>query len=151
MAAISSIIAAVGALGSLAAGVSQFAGKKSSTPSFTPASAPVPAGPPPDLTADELKSKAPGALPSAPNFLQFGSGMTNQQKRAQIATFGTQGSDSRYSDPATADYYKNLVSYDYAQPNFNILPAERSYAENVLGAKPRADTSESFLSAILRG
>lgn len=149
MAALTSIIAAVAALGSLAAGASQFVGRKSSGPEIAPA--PVPAGPPSDLSADELKGRSPTAPPVAPNFLQFGSGMTNQQKRAQIATFGSQGSDSRFTDPATRDYYKKLVNYDYAQPGFNILPVERQFASNVLGAKPRADSAESFLSAILRG
>lgn len=150
MAALSSIIGIVGALGSLAAGASQMFGSKgSSAPSVAPA--PVPAGPPADLTGDELRGRAGGALPVAPNFLQFGSGMTNQQKRAQIATFGTQGGDSRYSDPAAQDFWKKTVLQDYGKPGFNILPTERMYAENVLGAKPRGDSTESFLSAILRG
>lgn len=149
MAAITSIISAVAALGSLAAGASQmFGGSKSSSPQIAPA--PAPAGPPPDLTGDEIRSQGTGVT-TAPNFLQFGSGMTNQQKRAQIATFGSQGSDSRYTDPATRDYYKKLVAQDYGQPGFNLLPTERQYAENVMGVKPRADTTESFLSAILRG
>lgn len=150
MAAISTIISAVAALGSLAAGASQvFGGKGDSSPQIAPA--PVPAGPPADLTEGDIRSRAAGGPPVAPNFLQFGSGMTNQQKRSQIATFGTQGGDSRYSDPATRDYWKKLVTQDYGQPGFNILPTERMYAENVLGAKPRSDSTESFLSAILRG
>lgn len=150
MAALSTIIGAVAALGSLAAGGSQlFGGSKRNTPDIAPA--PVPAGPPADLTADELKGRAGSTVATAPNFLRFGSGMTNQQKRAQIATFGTQGGDSRYSDPATRDYWKKLVTQDYGQPGFSVLPTERMYAENVLGAKPRGDSTESFLSAILRG
>jgi hypothetical protein len=78
--------------------------------------------------------------------------MTNLQKRAAIATYGTQGSDSRYTDPATRDYYKNLLLTDYdPAKGLNLLPVERQYGSNVLGATPRGDSTESFLSAILRG
>lgn len=148
---IETIIGIVGALGSLAGGVKGIvdSSNRGGTPTIAPA--PVPTGPPADLTADELKGRAGSTVATAPNFLRFGSGMTNQQKRAQIATFGTQGGDSRYSDPATRDYWKKLVTQDYGQPGFSVLPTERMYAENVLGAKPRGDSTESFLSAILRG
>lgn len=152
MAGITAIISAVAALGSLAASASQvFGNRKPNTPAI--ASAPLPSGPAPDLSSADLAAKK-GAPPTAPNFLQFGTGMTNQQKRAQIATFGTQGSDSRYTDPATRSYYQNLLLSDYDPASGlsgGVLPAERMYAENVLGVKPRGDSAESFLSAILRG
>ena len=149
---IETIIGIVGALGSLAGGArGLFGNHKQNTVDVAPA--PVPAGPPADLTADQIAAQK-GALPTAPNFLQFGTGMTNQQKRAQIATLGTQGNDSRWADPATKEFYKKLLVADYDPTkglSGGVLPVEKQYAENVLGVKPRADTTESLLSAILRG
>lgn len=150
---IETIIAAVAALGSLAGGAKSLFDRGGKQQIAAPAPAPVPAGPPADLTADQIAAQR-GGVPTAPNFLRFGTGMTNQQKRAQIATLGTQGNDSRWADPATKDYYKKLLVSDYDPAKGlagGILPVERQYAENVLGAKPRADTTESILSAILRG
>lgn len=149
---IETIIGIVGALGSLAGGArGLFGNHKQNTVDVAPA--PVPAGPPADLTADQIAARK-GGLPTAPNFLQFGTGMTNQQKRAQIATLGTQGNDSRWTDPAAKDLYKNLVLADYDPTKGlagGVLPVERQYIEQKIGAKPRADTTESIISALLRG
>lgn len=152
---IETIIAAVGALGSLAGGLKSagvFGGNKSPA-APAPVAAPVPAGPPEDLKPDQLTSQKPSSV-NAPGFLRFSPGMTNLQRRAQIATYGTQSGDSRYSDPDTKSYYKNLLLSDYDPTNGlpgGILPIEKQYASNVLGASPRNDSTESFLSAILRG
>jgi|CXWL01.1.fsa_nt_gi hypothetical protein len=117
------------------------------------AAAPVPAGPAADLTASGIAGQKPSSL-NEPGFLRFSPGMTSLQKRAQIATYGTQSGDSRFSDPATKDYYKNLLlsEYDPAKglPG-GVLPIEKQFASNVFGVQPRADSTESFLSALLRG
>lgn len=153
MAAISTIagvVAALAAAASSAYSISQ-SGKSSKAPDIAPA--PVPAGPAADLTAEGLAGKKPSSI-NEPGFLRFSPGMTSLQKRAQIATYGTQSGDSRFSDPATKDYYKNLLlsEYDPAKglPG-GVLPIEKQFASNVFGVQPRADSTESFLSALLRG
>lgn len=149
---IETIIAAVAAAGSLASGAkAMFSGDKSQTPQI--AAAPVPAGPPADLTSDALAGMKPSSV-NEPGYLRFSPGMTNLQKRAQIATFGTQSGDSRFSDPDTKAYYKNLLLSDYDPTKGiagGILPIERQYASNVLGQQPKNDSFEAFLSAINRG
>lgn len=154
MAAVSTIIAAIAAaatIGSSAYGLSQSGKSNSAAPQIAPA--PVPAGPPADLDAAGLAGRKPSSL-NEPGFLRFSPGMTSLQKRAQIATFGTQSGDSKYSDPATKDYYKNQLLMDYdpvkGLPG-GILPVERQYVENVFGVKPRNDSLESLISAMMRG
>lgn len=151
---IETIIAAVAAVGSLAGGLKSagvFGGDKSPAPTIT--AAPSPAGPAADLTSGALAGMRPSSV-NEPGFLRFPSGMTSLQKRAQIATYGTQSGDSRYTDPAAKQYLKDeyLNTYDPVKglPG-GILPVERQYASNVFGVQPRNDSTESFLSAILRG
>lgn len=154
MAAVTSIIAALGALGSLAGGLSSagvFGGNKSSS-APAPAPAPVPAGPPADLTADALAGQKPSSI-NEPGFLRFSPGMTSLQKRANFATMATQGSGPG-RDPDAMKWYKDAVLSDYDPAKGvagGILPIERQLATNVFGVQPRNDSAESFLSALLRG
>lgn len=150
---IETFIAAIAAAGSLAGSAKSIFGGNKAPASPPIAAAPVPAGPPADLTSDALNGMKPGSV-NEPGFLRFSPGMTNIQKRAQIATFGTQSGDSRFSDPDTKAYYKNLLLSDYDPTKGiagGVLPIERQYASNVLGQTPKNDSFESFLSAIQRG
>lgn len=151
MAALTSIAAAIAAAATLAGTVKGFTSSKSKTPTITPPS--VPPGPAADLTKEGILGQRPGSAPAAPNFLSFSPDMTNLQKRAAIATFGSQGNDGKYADSATKDYYKNLLLSDYGDKGLagGALPVEYQYATNVLGVKPRENTAESLISAILRG
>ena len=153
MAAVTSIIGAIAALGSLAAAGNQIFGgssKGQSAPQIAPA--PVPKGPPADLTGAGLAGMKPGSV-NEPGFLRFSPSMTNLQKRAAFATMATQGSGPG-RDPDALGWYKNSVLSDYdpvkGLPG-GVLPVERQLAENVFGVKPRNDSVESFLSAIVRG
>lgn len=125
-----------------------------------PQAPPVPPGPPEDMMS--FGDVRPGALPDAPNFLRQGSGglspeMNPQQQRATIATRGVGGESSAYRDPATLDYYKNLALYTLTEPGGGVpeglspLPIERQFVNQVIGEPARTDTTESFLSALLRG
>lgn len=157
------IITAVSSIASALSGVAGAFGQKQpkgpkAPPSPEPTAPPVPAGPAPDLMQFGMR---PGALPEAPNFLKQGSGgissqMTPQQQRSSIATRGVSGESSAYRDPATLDYYKNLALYTLTDPTgsaagFEPLPIERQFVSQVLGEPPRTGSTESFLSALLRG
>ncbi len=110
-----------------------------------------PKGPPADLT----KFQRPLQPMEAPAFLEMSGQMSPLQQRSQIATYGSSADDSRYRDPATLDYYRSLVLSDLVgsgggvNPGAEPLPIERQFVTN-LGQTPRADTTESFLSALLR-
>lgn len=119
-----------------------------------PAPAPVagPPGPPPDQTS----FSRPAGM-DAPTFLGMSSQMTPLQQRSAITTRAVSGDESAYRDPATNEYYKNLVLRDVVgdngavKPGAEILPSERQYLASVVGRQPNTDTTESFLSALLRG
>lgn len=78
-------------------------------------------------------------LGPAPSRLGFGSGLTEQQQRAQIATMGTQGSDSAYRDTEATDFYKELLKRALIKPSGdfesldNLLPVEDQYLKQTLG------------------
>ena len=150
---IATAIAAITALGSLAAAGNQiFGGSRGSSPAPQIAPAPVPKGPPADLTGAGLAGMKPGSV-NEPGFLRFSPSMTNLQKRAAFATMATQGTGPG-RDPDALGWYKNLALSDYdpvkGLPG-GVLPIERQLAENVFGVKPKNDSVESFLSAIVRG
>lgn len=147
---IETIIAGIAAAASLAGGVKGLVGSGGpKAPAIAPPA--VPAGPAPDLTSQGILGQKPAAAPTAPAWLGISNQMTPLQRRAKIATLGSQGSDARYADSAAKDYYKNLLLTDYTGPGYNVLPQEFQYAENVLGVKPRERTAESLISAIMRG
>lgn len=151
MAAITSIIAGITAAASLATGIKGIVssgGSKSSAPA--PVAAPLPPGPPADLTKDGILGQPSAPNLAAPRWAGISDNMTGLQKRAKIATYGTSG-DSRYADSSIRDLYKNLALSDYKAGSYNPIDAEYQYAENVLGQKPRERTAESLISAILRG
>lgn len=118
-----------------------------------PQPAPVagPPGPPPDQTS----FSRPAGM-DAPAFLGMNSQMTPIQQRASIATRAVSGDESAFRDPATQEYYKNLVLRDVVgdggtvRPGASILPSEKQYLSSVMGRQPNTDTPESFLSALLR-
>src|SRR3990167_5814967 len=105
-----------------------------------PAPAPVagPPGPSPDMTSF---SRPTGM--DAPAFLGMSSQMTPIQQRSSIATKGTSGEESAFRDPATQEYYKNLVLRDVVgdggtvRPGASILPIERQYLSSVYGREPQ--------------
>jgi len=153
---IETIIAAVAAAGSLFGGLrgaGVFGGNNSpAAPTITPPAAPP--GPAADLSPDAIAAKRPAAAPAPPSWLGIDPNMTPLQQRAKIATLGTNSNDSRYTDSATRDYYKNLLLTSYNPQSGlpgGVLPQESQYASNVLGAQPRQQTAESLISAILRG
>lgn len=156
------IITAISSIASALSGVAGAFGQKDpKAPKLPEAAAPpVPAGPPPDMMS--FGGVRPGELMDAPNFLMQGSGglnpqMTPQQQRAAIATRGVAGESSAYRDPATLDYYKNLALHSLTDPSGSVpegikpLPIEEQFVSQVLGEPPRAGSTESFLSALIRG
>ena len=115
---------------------------------------PVPSGK--ATEPDKTEFDVPGAI-DAPGFLQLGSSMTPIQQRSKIATYGVSGDAGAYRDPATIEFYKNLVTRDLVDPSTRkvragaqVLPVERQFVTDVLGQSPRADTADSFLSALYR-
>ena len=117
---------------------------------------------PPKLAPDisNFRGVRPGQPPSGPAFLMgqggLSSGMTDLQRRANVATQATQGESSAYRDPATLDYYRNLALHSLTDPRGNVLaearvlPIERQYLTDILGQQPRDESVASFLSALLR-
>jgi len=89
----------------------------------------------------------------APPFLGMHPAMTNLQRRANIATFATQGMDSRYRDNDTLDYWRNLIQRDLISDagdlaEFgNVLPVELQMIEQFMG-KGRPSSTQSLLEAI---
>lgn len=86
-------------------------------------------------------------------------GMTPQQQRARIATFGVQGGQtgSTYSSDQAQQYYKNLVLQDLVgegggaiKPDQSFLPIEKQYISQTLGKQTYDDSTGSFLDALLR-
>jgi hypothetical protein len=87
-----------------------------------------------------------------PTFLNFHPAMSNLQRRAQIATFATQGMDNRYRDNDTKDYWRNLIERalitdtgDLAEFG-NVLPIELNYLNQIWGKTP--SNTQSLLEAI---
>lgn len=86
---------------------------------------------------------APGSRPEpgeAPEFLEFDPNMTDIQRRTAIATHALSGSDSRYRQPATQEYWKNLLgssligeSGELNPYQSTVLPIESQYMSQVLG------------------
>ena len=117
---------------------------------------------PPKLSPDisNFRGVRPGQPPSGPAFLMgeggLSSGMTDLQRRANVATRATQGEASGYRDPATLEYYRNLALHSLTDPrgdvlaNARVLPIERQYLTDILGQQPRNESVASFLSALLR-
>ena len=97
-------------------------------------------------------------LDGAPNYLMTSGGlnsaMTPVQQRAQIATQGTSGEASAYRDPEVIDYYRRLavnsLTDKSGRASGDVLPIEREYLQHVLGQVPRNESTQSFLSALLR-
>lgn len=150
---IETVIAAVAAAAALAQAGASLAGSQRGPSGELPPIAPpaAPPGPAKDLDRGQILGQTPGQLNlAAPNWAGINDDMTSLQKRSKIAAFGTSG-DSRYADSSIRDLYKNLALADYKAGSYNPLDVEYQYAENVLGAKPRARTAESLISAILRG
>ena len=151
MAAISTIIAGIAAAAALSqAGKSIYdSGQKKSSGA---APTPLPAGPAPDKTTAELAGMRGGAEPAAPGFLQFSSSMTPLQKRAALATFGSDRGGA-YTSPESLKYYKELLPYslydESGKSTGSLLPVEKNFIENTLGRKPQGSTDESFLSALM--
>ena len=113
----------------------------------------VPTGP--ATLADVSQFDRP--LPTdAPAFLQLGGGegLSNLQQRSAIATGGVSSEDPRFRDPATKEFYQNLVFRSLVGESGAAtgapLPIEKQYLRDVFGVTPLASTTESFLSAFAR-
>ena len=147
-------ITAIAAFASLASTIGGFTKRGGRSSGGMPAgqAPPVPAGPPADLTTFQR----PSSLEPAPNFLQLVAGMSPLQQRSKIATYGTSGENSAFRDPATVSYYRNLVLTDLVgpegtvKPGASYLPVEKQYLTEALGQPPRNESTESFLSALMR-
>ncbi len=156
MAAFSTVAAVVGAISAVASTVHGITSKPKGGGQLQLPSPNAPAGPPPP-TPDQSTFDRPGELPNAPSFLQFSSGMTPLQQRASLATGAVSGENAGFRDEAARNYYRDLVLFDTVgeggtpKGGSNILPIERQFATEVLGEAPYTDSTESFLSAIMRG
>ena len=145
--AVGSLLGGAGSLGSIFGG-----GGRQNTPEPAPVQGPPATG----AAAPDQTSFVRPAGAAAPSFLGLSSQMTPVQQRAAIATGAVGGQQSSFRDPATAAYYKNLVLNDLVgegggvKPGAQILPVEQQYVSQVLNQQPRADTPESFLSAVMR-
>ena len=71
-------------------------------------------------------------------------GMTDLQKRAQIATGGTQGNSGQFRTPEAMRFYGNLIARALigdnnavAQQSPNLLPVEDTYLKQVSGVTPQ--------------
>jgi hypothetical protein len=134
---------------------------------------PVPSGPAtqPDLT-NFKGQRGIDPLPT-PSGVSFGSGVSDVQKRSQLATQGVAGDSGIYRTPEVKSFYKDFAgdSGIYRTPEVKSfykdlairsltdqggnaiadpLPIERQFARDVFGAEPRTGSSSSFLSALLR-
>lgn len=148
------VISAIGSLLGGAGAVGSIFGGHGRAPS--PEAAPVQGPPATGAAAPDQTSFVRPAGAAAPTFLGLSSQMTPIQQRAAIATGAVGGQQSSFRDPAAAAYYKNLVLNDLVgqggavKPGAQILPVERQYVSQVLNQQPRAETPESFLSAVMR-
>lgn len=91
---------------------------------------------------------------AAPAPLGLGGGLTDLQKRAQIATGGTQGNTGVYRTPEAMRYYGNLIARALigennrlAQQNANLLPIEDAYLKQAFGVTPQ-NNAAAVLEAI---
>lgn len=115
---------------------------------------PVPSGPAtqPDLT-NFKGQRGIDPLPT-PAGLSFGSGVSDVQKRSQLATQGVAGDSGIYRTPEVKSFYKDLAIRSLTDEGGSAiadpLPIERQFARDVFGAEPRTGSSSSFLSALLR-
>lgn len=146
--AVNTVLSAAGAAKQL------FGGDGQRGPDTQPNPPPLPTGK--ATEPDRSEFDVPGAI-DAPGFLQLGAGMTPVQQRSKIATYGVSGDAGAFRDPATIEFYKNLVTRDLVDPSTRkvkagaqVLPVEKQFVTDVLGQSPRADTAESFLSALYR-
>lgn len=95
----------------------------------------------------------PAEEPAPPAFGMAG-GMTDLQKRAQIATGGTQGSSGQFRTPDAMRYYGNLIARALigdnnavSQQSPNLLPIEDTYLKQVFGVTPQ-NNSAALLDAL---
>lgn len=115
---------------------------------------PQPPAPPTDKTSFDSPNPV-----DAPAFLQMSSQMTPTQQLSQLATLGTSGNDPRYRDPASQQYFGNLLQRQWIDPasggireGTTVNPAYARYISEVMGQPIiNADDPASLLSAILRG
>ena len=95
----------------------------------------------------------PAEEPPPPAFGMAG-GMTDLQKRAQIATGGTQGNAGQFRTPEAMRYYGNLIARALigdnnavSQQSPNLLPIEDTYLKQVFGVTPQ-NNSATLLDAL---
>ena len=100
---------------------------------------PVRTAPPPSTTP-----QVPVA--EVPSFLSFDPNMTDLQRRAMIATYGSQGEDSAFRDPATVRYYNSLIR-NALQGGDYVLPVEERFLRDTLGYSFEPN-SQALLNAI---
>lgn len=90
----------------------------------------------------------------APPTFKFGPNLTSLQKRAQLATYGSQGNDPQYRSGEAANYYKNQLMRDLIDDQGNladfskVLPVEERYLKQ-MGYDFKPDTL-SLLQALSR-
>ena len=157
MAAVTTIAAVVAAAATLASTTYSLTRKGPKAPKTSPTPQ-LASGTPADKSAAQLAGLRPQDQANSPNFLESTGfkALTPLQQRATIATQATQG-DSRYAGGEVRDYYRNLVQRTLVDDSGGIsdysavLPVERQYASQTLGQTPREQSTESFLSAVLRG
>lgn len=100
---------------------------------------PARTAPPPSLTPQV-------PVPEMPSFLSFDPNMTDLQRRAMIATYGSQGEDSTFRDPATVRYYNSLIR-NALQGGDYVLPVEERFLRDTLGYSFEPN-SQALLNAI---
>ena len=141
------------------AGTGLFGGGQQQGPALRPQAPRVPTGPATQADVSQFDRPLPT---DAPAFLQLGgSGITadqqslsNLQQRSAIATGGVSSEDPRFRDPATKEFYQNLVFNSLVGEGGAAtgapLPIETQYLRDVFGVTPLTSTTESFLSAFAR-
>lgn len=121
----------------------------------------------PKLLQPEIPS-GPATIPDKLNFakergvdpfptpagVSFGQGLSDLQKRTQVATGGVADNSGLYRTPEVSSFYKDLAIRSLTDQQGNVTGSptgvERQFATNVLGVQPRTGSTESFLSALLR-
>ena len=129
-----------------------FGGGQKQQAAAQPQAPKVPTGP---ATLKDVSKFERPLQTEAPAFLGMGGqGLSNLQQRSAIATGGVSSEDPRFRDPATKDFYQNLVFSSLVGESGAAtgapLPIERQYLRDVFGVTPLGSTTESFLSAFAR-
>jgi len=152
MAAASTVAAVVVAAAAVASTAHQMSQSGPKAPKVTQPD--VPSGPA-TIPDKSNFAKERGVTPlETPQGVTFGQGLSDLQKRTQIATGGVAENSGLYRTPEVSNFYKDLAIRSLTDQQGNVsgdpTGVERQFAMNVLGVQPRTGSTESFLSALMR-